>query len=211
MVAWNPEAMYAMLGESTRRSLEEPAVRLLTRKLLAPGFSREALRGYLGKVCVRLRACVLCVCVCVCVRARVCARVCARACVRACVWRVVRCCRGAVALARACVRGVGCGRQGAVDDRCPFLVRARMSPARTTSKRQTHTHVHLHTHARTRTHAPTHTHPPTHPHTHTPQLVDICHSQLEAWAMTHAPVNLTHEGKALSFEFSTQLLVSVRV
>jgi hypothetical protein len=50
VVGWNPEAMYAMLGESARRSLENPAFRKSSRKHLAPGFSREALRHYMSKV-----------------------------------------------------------------------------------------------------------------------------------------------------------------
>jgi hypothetical protein len=51
VVAWNPEAMYAMLGDGTRRNLEQPALRIINRKHLAPGFSREAFRGYIKKVC----------------------------------------------------------------------------------------------------------------------------------------------------------------
>lgn len=50
VLAWNPEAMYAMLGEGARRSLEVPAFRKSSRKHLAPGFSREALRHYMSKV-----------------------------------------------------------------------------------------------------------------------------------------------------------------
>lgn len=50
VVGWNPEAMYAMLGESARRSLENPAFRKSSRKHLAPGFSREALRHYMSKL-----------------------------------------------------------------------------------------------------------------------------------------------------------------
>jgi len=42
--------MYAMLGEGARRSLEDPAFRKSSRKHMAPGFSREALRGYISKV-----------------------------------------------------------------------------------------------------------------------------------------------------------------
>jgi hypothetical protein len=40
------------------------------------------------------------------------------------------------------------------------------------------------------------------------QLVHICTRQLDAWAAAPSPVDLRSEGKALSFEFSTQLLVS---
>lgn len=42
--------MYAMLGEGARRSLEDPNFRKSSRKHLSPGFSREALRGYMSKV-----------------------------------------------------------------------------------------------------------------------------------------------------------------
>lgn len=50
MTGWNPPALYAMLGEDARRNLEDPAARAISRKLMAPGFSKEALRDYLGKV-----------------------------------------------------------------------------------------------------------------------------------------------------------------
>lgn len=50
MRTWNPDAVYAMLGEGTRRNMEDPVTRMASRKLMAPGFSREALRGYLHKV-----------------------------------------------------------------------------------------------------------------------------------------------------------------
>ncbi|KAF6251708.1 cytochrome P450 [Scenedesmus sp. NREL 46B-D3] len=50
MTGWNPPALYAMLGEDARRNLEDPAARAFSRKLMAPGFSKEALRGYLGKI-----------------------------------------------------------------------------------------------------------------------------------------------------------------
>lgn len=50
MTGWNPESLYAMLGESTRQNLENPASRMMSRKLMAPGFSREAMRQYLTKV-----------------------------------------------------------------------------------------------------------------------------------------------------------------
>jgi hypothetical protein len=39
-----------MLGEGTRRNLEQPELRIINRKHLAPGFSREAFRGYMKKV-----------------------------------------------------------------------------------------------------------------------------------------------------------------
>lgn len=91
VLAWNPEAMYAMLGEGARRSLEDPAFRKSSRKHMAPGFSREALRGYISK------------------------------------------------------------------------------------------------------------------------LVDICSSQLDSWCAAGGPVDLAAEGKDLSFEFSTQLLVDFRI
>lgn len=52
IIAWNPEAMYAMLGETAKRSLENPVFRMRSRQHLAPGFSRESLRSYLDKVCV---------------------------------------------------------------------------------------------------------------------------------------------------------------
>lgn len=50
MTGWNPPALYAMLGEGTKRNLEDPAARAISRKLMAPGFSKEALRGYLRKI-----------------------------------------------------------------------------------------------------------------------------------------------------------------
>jgi hypothetical protein len=40
------------------------------------------------------------------------------------------------------------------------------------------------------------------------QLTKICTTQLDAWAAAERPVDLAAEGKDLSFEFSTQLLVS---
>lgn len=39
------------------------------------------------------------------------------------------------------------------------------------------------------------------------QLVDICRTQLDAWSEAGVAVDLPTQGKALSFEFSTQLLV----
>jgi cytochrome P450 len=50
MTGWNPPALYAMLGEGAKRNLEDPAARAISRKLMAPGLSKEALRGYLKKV-----------------------------------------------------------------------------------------------------------------------------------------------------------------
>lgn len=42
------------------------------------------------------------------------------------------------------------------------------------------------------------------------QLVDICSSQLDEWSAAGAgPIDMAAEGKNLSFEFSTQLLVSL--
>jgi hypothetical protein len=41
------------------------------------------------------------------------------------------------------------------------------------------------------------------------QLVDICRSQLDTWSSAPGPIDLAAEGKDLSFEFSTQLLVSL--
>jgi hypothetical protein len=40
------------------------------------------------------------------------------------------------------------------------------------------------------------------------QLVDICRTQLDAWSAAPGPIDLAKKGKDLSFEFSTQLLVS---
>lgn len=40
------------------------------------------------------------------------------------------------------------------------------------------------------------------------QLVDICRTQLDVWSAAGGPINIAAEGKDLSFEFSTQLLVS---
>jgi hypothetical protein len=42
------------------------------------------------------------------------------------------------------------------------------------------------------------------------QLVGICRTQLDAWSSSDGPVDLAAHGKDLSFEFSTQLLVSGR-
>lgn len=50
MTGWMPAALIAMLGEGARRNLEVPSNRVISRKLMAPGFTRDALRGYLGKV-----------------------------------------------------------------------------------------------------------------------------------------------------------------
>ncbi|WIA35635.1 hypothetical protein OEZ86_004050 [Tetradesmus obliquus] len=50
IVGWNPEAFYAMLGERTRKSLEDPATRLSNRRMLQPGFTKEALAGYMDKL-----------------------------------------------------------------------------------------------------------------------------------------------------------------
>lgn len=41
------------------------------------------------------------------------------------------------------------------------------------------------------------------------QLVGICRTQLDEWAASEGPVDIAARGKDLSFEFSTQLLVSV--
>ncbi|KAF6266422.1 cytochrome P450 [Scenedesmus sp. NREL 46B-D3] len=49
IVGWNPEAFYAMLGERTRKSLEDPATRLNNRRMMQPGFTKEALTGYTDK------------------------------------------------------------------------------------------------------------------------------------------------------------------
>jgi hypothetical protein len=54
IVGWNPEAFYAMLGERTRKSMENPATRLSNRRLLQPGFTKEALGGYMDKVVMDL-------------------------------------------------------------------------------------------------------------------------------------------------------------
>lgn len=43
---------------------------------------------------------------------------------------------------------------------------------------------------------------------HLLQLVGICRTQLEEWASADGPVDLAARGKDLSFEFSTQLIVS---
>lgn len=43
------------------------------------------------------------------------------------------------------------------------------------------------------------------------QLVKIITSQLDAWSGSNAPVDLAAQGKNLSFQFSTQLLVRVCV
>jgi hypothetical protein len=50
IVGWNPEAFYAMLGERTRKSLEDPATRINNRRMMQPGFTKEALAGYMDKV-----------------------------------------------------------------------------------------------------------------------------------------------------------------
>lgn len=55
MAGWNPESLYAMLGEGTRANMENPANRMMSRKLMAPGFSREAMRQYLTKVGICLQ------------------------------------------------------------------------------------------------------------------------------------------------------------
>jgi hypothetical protein len=41
------------------------------------------------------------------------------------------------------------------------------------------------------------------------QLVGICRTQLDEWAASDKPVDLAARGKDLSFEFSTQLIVSL--
>jgi hypothetical protein len=43
-----------------------------------------------------------------------------------------------------------------------------------------------------------------------PQLVDICRTQLDKWSAAGGPIDIAAEGKDLSFEFSTQLLVRRR-
>lgn len=50
VVAWNPESLYAMLGERVRVTMETPGIRVASRRLLQPGFTHEALAGYIGKV-----------------------------------------------------------------------------------------------------------------------------------------------------------------
>ncbi|KAF8071285.1 cyp26b1 [Scenedesmus sp. PABB004] len=50
MAGWNPPALYAMLGEGARANLEDPVARQRSRKLMSPGFSREALAGYFDKI-----------------------------------------------------------------------------------------------------------------------------------------------------------------
>jgi cytochrome P450 len=50
IVGWNPEAFYAMLGERTRKSMEDPATRISNRRMMQPGFTKEALAGYMDKV-----------------------------------------------------------------------------------------------------------------------------------------------------------------
>jgi hypothetical protein len=50
IVGWNPEAFYAMIGERTRKSMEDPATRINNRQLMQPGFNKEALAGYMDKV-----------------------------------------------------------------------------------------------------------------------------------------------------------------
>jgi hypothetical protein len=52
VVGWNPESLYAMLGERVRQTMETPAIRVATRRMLQPGFTHEALAGYIDKVCV---------------------------------------------------------------------------------------------------------------------------------------------------------------
>jgi cytochrome P450 len=54
-VGWNPESLYVMLGEMARKGLEDPSYRAFNRRLLSPGFTKEALGGYLDKVCLRMR------------------------------------------------------------------------------------------------------------------------------------------------------------
>jgi hypothetical protein len=48
---WSPPALSALNSEETTRQMEDPAARIAQRKTLAPGFSRQALRQVLGKVC----------------------------------------------------------------------------------------------------------------------------------------------------------------
>jgi hypothetical protein len=43
------------------------------------------------------------------------------------------------------------------------------------------------------------------------QLIKICTTQLDEWAAAEGPVDLAAQGKDLSFEFSTQLLVRCRL
>jgi hypothetical protein len=62
-VGWNPEPFYIMLGESTREGMENPPVRIANRRMLQPGFTKEAMVGYIDKVrspgCdTRITACV---------------------------------------------------------------------------------------------------------------------------------------------------------
>jgi cytochrome P450 len=50
MIGWNPETFYAMLGENTRRTMTNPAIRMAQRKFLAPGFTERATANYIQEV-----------------------------------------------------------------------------------------------------------------------------------------------------------------
>jgi len=39
-----------MLGERTRQNMENPTIRVANRRLLQPGFGKEAMSGYIDKV-----------------------------------------------------------------------------------------------------------------------------------------------------------------
>lgn len=52
VVGWNPESLYAMVGKRVRQTMENPGIRVASRRMLQPGFTHEALAGYIGKVCV---------------------------------------------------------------------------------------------------------------------------------------------------------------
>lgn len=46
-----------MLGEKTRQGLENPTNRVHNRRLLQPGFTKDAMAGYIDKVGGACRAC----------------------------------------------------------------------------------------------------------------------------------------------------------
>lgn len=57
-MGWNPEPFYIMLGESTREAMENPPVRIANRRMMQPGFTKDAMVGYIDKV-RRLSQCLL--------------------------------------------------------------------------------------------------------------------------------------------------------
>lgn len=46
--------MYAILGEMTRVQFDNPDMRMVARKMNAPGFTPQALADYIPKVCCHM-------------------------------------------------------------------------------------------------------------------------------------------------------------